>query len=278
MSELLLKERVSRALELLRQGSPPASVSRRSGVPGRALQSYALASPADAPAALEALALLSALIERREREVRGAATWPFMALIGALCSSVLVWQLALPALRRAPLGGGQLSAFPAAITILVVLLALFALGLAVLLRAPVPGLPRAWSSIERHAFASCAHVLHEAGVPLPLALKSAATWLPARGQAEGESVAHALEAGGSAAPNASSALDPVALSLLFGAARSGSSLTMLGALRTSTRVTMEREVPRDVLRLHTASLLLAGFAVGVSFITFYLTYVRAITG
>ena len=41
---------------------------------------------------------------------------------------------------------------------------------------------------------------------------------------------------------------------------------------------MEREVPRELTRLHTVALLLAGLAVGVSFGTFYLTYIRAVTG
>jgi hypothetical protein len=278
MSDLLLQERVDRALELLRQGSPPASASKRAGISERALRSYSLANPADAPVALQALSLLASEVERREREVRGAATWPFVAVVSALFSSTLVWGVALPALKRAPLGGDQLSTVPTLIAFAVAVLSLVALGLAVVMRASVPGLPRAWSSIEHHAFAACAHVLHAAGVPLPLALKSAALWLPAQGQAEGEAVAHSLEAGGSSMPSGSAALDPVALSLLFGAAKSGTSVTMLGTLSASTRVKMEREVPHDVLRLHTVSLLLAGFAVGVSFVTFYLTYVRAITG
>ena len=215
---------------------------------------------------------------RREREVRGAASWPFVALLGALFATLLVWGVALPALQRAPLGGDRLSAFPTLLALSVTLAMLFALGLTVVLRGSVPGVPRVWAPIERHAFAACAHVLHAAGVPLPTALKSAATWLPQRGRVEGEAIAHALEAGASTTPTAPAALDPVALSLLFAAAKSGASATMLGALSASTRITMEREVPRELLRLHTLSLLLAGFSVGASFITFYLTYVRAITG
>ena len=273
-----LHDRAARALELIRQGAPAASAARSAGVPVRAVQACALAAPGDAQGVLETLARLAMEVERRERQLRGAASWPFVLLLAALLSSAVVWSVAMPALRSAPMGGAQVSLVPAVLALGASSLLLVALGLAVLLRVPVPGLTRAWASIDRHAFASCTHLLHAAGVPLTGALRAAASWLPPRGRAAGEGVARALEAGGTEAPTAAAVLEEAALGLLWSAAKSGTAAPMLGALHATTRVTMEREVPRELTRLHTTALLLAGLAVGVSFGTFYLTYIRAVTG
>jgi type II secretory pathway component PulF len=272
-----LQSRATRALELLRQGAPVAQAARTSGVPLRALQACQRAAPGDAQGVLEALGGLAADVERREREVRSAATWPFVLLVTALVSGVVVWGAALPALSRLPLGGAQISLTPAVVTLMSSMLGLVVLGWVVLRRVSVPGL-RAWTSIDRHAFASCTQVLHAAGVPLTDALRAAATWMPLPARAAGEAVARALEAGSREALEESQVLDAVAAGLLLGAAKSGTAPAALSALHATTRVTMEREVPRQVTRLHTVALLLAGAAVGVNFVVFYSTYIHAVTG
>lgn len=277
MSASTLQSRAARALELLRQGSPVAQAARNSGVPLRALQSCQQAAPGDAQGVLEALSRLGADVQRRERQLRGAASWPFGLLMVAILSTLVVWGLALPALAQLPLGGARVSLVPAVVALLTSSATLLGLGLVVLRRVPVPGL-RAWTAIDRHAFATCTQLLHAAGVPLTDALRAAATWMPPAGRAAGDAVARALEAGSREALQAHPVLDAVAAGLLLGAAKSGTAPAALSALHATTRVTMEREVPREVARLHVVALLLAGVAVGVNFATFYSTYIRAVTG
>ncbi len=273
-----LQGRLVRALHLLGQGVPPASVAKEVGLSTRALEAWAVARPGASREGLEALLLLGGEVDRRERTARGAATWPLVLLVAALLSSAVVWSATLPALALLPLGGGEVSLLPAVLSVLGSSLALLFLGVGVLSRAPLPGLQRMWSSIDRYAFATCAQLLHAGGVPLTDALRAAARWLPAHARRHGEDIARSLEAGGANAPRSSAALDPVALGLLLAAAKSGTAAHLLTALSATTQVTMAREVPREVSRLHTLSLVLAGLATLVNFATFYFTYVRAVTG
>ncbi|MDP2269508.1 MAG: hypothetical protein Q8K32_02180 [Archangium sp.] len=273
-----LQGRLDRALHLLAQGVPPASVAKELGLSARALDAWSVARPGASKEGLEALSRLGTEVARRERTLRAAATWPLVLLVAALLSSAVVWSATLPALSLLPLGGGKVSLLPAALSVLVSSSTLLFLGLGVLSRARLPGLQGVWSSIDRHAFATCTHVLHAAGVPLTDSLRAAARWLPAYARPQGEDLARSLEAGGAYAPRSPAALDPVALGMLLAAAKSGTATHLLAALRATTQVTMAREVPREVSRLHTASLVLAGLATGANFATFYFTYVRAVTG
>lgn len=295
MKALLLHERVEHAFELLQRGMPIERISTFSGIPLRVLRVCTFAEPGDVQGVLHALARLDTDVRTGERQLRGSASWPFVLLSSSVLAGVVVWGLALPALKKLPLGGAEVSLLPAGAALTISSLLLVSLGLAALLRVPVPGLGHAWRSIDRYVFANCSSLLHSNGVPLTRALRAAAMWGPANVRAGGEAVARSLDAGG-VAPNApllsprefpgmdslrviaNSVLDVVALGVLLVAARSGTAGSALLALEATAKATMRREVPREVQNLQTIAVVLAGISIAVTFAAFYFTYIRAVTG
>lgn len=295
MKAPLLHERVEHAFELLQRGLPIERVARFSGIPLRALRVCTWAEPDDVQGVLHALAVLDSDVRSSERQLRGSASWPFVLLAASVLAGAVVWTLAFPALRKLPLGGAEVSLFPAGAAFVLSSALLVCLGLAALLRVQVPGLGQAWRSIDRYVFANCSSLLHSNGVPLTRALRAAGMWGPASVRAGGEAVARSLDAG--AAPPqapllsprefpgmdslrviANSVFDVVALGVLLVAARSGTAGPALLALEATAKATMRREVPRQVQDLQTIAVVLSGISIAVTFSAFYFTYVRAVTG
>lgn len=272
------EQRAGAALEVLSRGGDLRAAARAGALELRAVRVVAQAAPGDARAALIALALVGAEAGRQERALRGAVAWPLAMLGLSVLSSGLVTQVALPALRRLPLGGEQLSATP----VLLAFLGSVALFVAVVFsaqrRLSLGGVLSAWRSIDAWAFLACTRALVAVDVALPAALRAASTFCAGPQRAAGEALARGLEAGSAEAEVAAPLLGELPSALLVSAAKSGTANASLEALSALALTTLRREVPRDASRIHTAALLVAGAGVALSGIAFYSTYVRAVTG
>jgi hypothetical protein len=257
-----------RADRALRAGRPAHEALSEAGAPGALVELFRAASPADLPAALEALAGPIERERERAARLRGAAVYPLLLAAAGIALSCLTLFGVLPGMSWV---GDGASSWPAAIALAADVALLVAL--AALLRSPRPAFPfaRSREQQERALVLSAAAVLSAQACTLPASLRAAAA-LASPGPLRDDAVAlaGALERG--EAQPGGRLLGALGRGLFVSSAARGAGKASLAALAELHQSVADGELPRLLLRAQLLSLGLGGAAVllaGLGFITAY---------
>lgn len=272
-----LESRAERTVSLIERGTSAKVAAKAGGFDERLASVVAEARPADARRVLCELATHSQEPRRLERSLRTALLWPTATLALSLASGVVQATIALPALRRLPLGGPRAPIGPILLGVGLLGVALLGLG-ALAQRRRLPGLLSAWRSLDAWGFLAAVVTLRRAGLELPRALRAAAQWCAPTLRPGPVAFARALEAGSASPAQLRELLGEVQAGALSASAPVGTTDLTLEILSGLAASAARREAPRDAARLQATALLLSGAALTAMGVAFYSTYVRAVTG
>jgi len=273
----LSRDRAAGLVRDLEGGVPLPRAAARAGLASDLVAPCVQARVSDQPQALAALMRVLGTVTAHRRVLRSAGGYPLVlavviALTGALVSGVMG-----PALAILPLAAGPSSPALLWSALAGALVALLVLAAAVLGRLSLPWIGSAWRGVEGYAFLAGLEALTGAGATLPDAVCGASVWCRGAARARALALARALNAGHSL-PELAPLLSPLETSMLHASARSGALPATLTALVQQRRLALARQVPAQAIRVHTASLVLAGIAMAVVGGGFFSVYSQAVGG
>lgn len=261
------------------RGDVPEAI-RAAGGDLRVASIIQTAKPGDALRLVSGLLTTVGEVAANQRSLQSAAMYPLALLACLALVSVAIYEISVPAIASlaelngtpvvaARLGGGA--------GVLICMAMLLLLALATYSRVQVPLLSRGVLMLDRVLVLETVARLHDQGIPLPLALRAAASWVRGAGRREIHELAETLESGGTSL-DGGRLLDLATISALLAAAAQGVVSPVLAALIQQARLASRQRIPEEVSRIHIVALVMAGIGLAAVGISFFTTYVTAATG
>ncbi len=267
-------QRLDAALDALGRAEPVESVARHAELSPSFVRALVAAKPMDPGVALKALMAFEAVAASHHRRLRTALVWPGVTLVLVALASLVIANVAAPALT-VPSGRTALGSALFYVPLLFAVVCFALLVVAVRGRWSL-GFLTVWNSLDAWAFASSTVALVRGGAPLATAARASATVCGPRGQAAGLALARGLDAGAVTVEPVAPLLGELAARLLVTTVAAGAGVTTFEAYAELQQATLPHEVRRDAARLSAIGLLLSALALLATTVTFFNAYLRAL--